>query len=79
MRPIEVELEYCCPACGHRVAARLRCSGRGLAAGPHTVAAVRVSCLTCDGTSLVYFEPCGRLRAVEPCQGPHEALVSSLN
>jgi hypothetical protein len=76
MRPIDVVLEFTCRSCGQYVGATVRCSGKGLAAGPHTVAAVRVPCPHCDGTNRICFEPCGALRAVEACPGPQETEPS---
>jgi hypothetical protein len=79
MRQIEVVLDFTCCGCGCPVSATVRCTGKGLAAGPHAVAAVKIACPTCDGTNQLYFEPCGQLRAVEPHQGPQERLTPSLN
>jgi hypothetical protein len=79
MRPITVVLDFTCQCCGHPVGATVRCSGPGLAEGPHTVAAVKIVCPTCDGTTRVCFEPCGLIRALDAWPDPHEALVPSLN
>ena len=79
MRTIEVELDFVCGACGHYVGVTVRCSGKGLAAGPHTVAAVQVACPACDGTNQLWFEPSGRLRAVEALRSLDEILEPSIN
>jgi hypothetical protein len=79
MRAIEVELDFVCGACGHYVGVTVRCSGKGLAAGPHTVAAVKVPCPACDGTNCVCFEPSGRLRAVHAMPSLHDVLEPSIN
>jgi hypothetical protein len=79
MRAIDVVLDFTCADCGYFVSATVRCSGKGLAAGPHTVAAVKIVCPACEGTNQVYFEPSGRLRAVEPLRGVREALEPSVN
>jgi hypothetical protein len=78
MRPIDVELEFPCASCGEPVYARVRCSGKGLAEGPHTVAAVRLPCPHCDATSRVCFQPCGVIVAVDECPAPAE-LEPSIN
>jgi phage FluMu protein Com len=79
MRSIDVVLEFACCSCGHHVSAKLRCSGKGLAAGPHTVAAVKIPCPTCDNVNELYFEPCGTLHAVFPYRSPCETLGPSAN
>jgi len=79
MRSVEVVLDFSCCGCGHFVSATVRCSGKGLAAGPHVVAGVKVSCPACEGTNQLYFEPCGQVRVVEPFRGVREALVPSIN
>jgi hypothetical protein len=79
MRSVEVVLDFSCCGCGQFVSATVRCSGKGLAAGPHVVAAVKISCPTCAGTNQLYFEPCGQVRVVEPFRGAREALVPSIN
>jgi len=79
MRAIDVVLAFTCCACGHFVTATVRCSGQGLAAGPHTVAAVKVPCPACDGTNELYFEPCGQLRAVQSLPDVRQTLEPSIN
>jgi hypothetical protein len=79
MRNVEVVLDFACCTCGQPVSATVRCTGRGLAAGPHTVAAVRIPCPGCDGTNQLYFEPCGNIRAIEPFRGVREVLQPSYN
>jgi hypothetical protein len=78
MRDIDQVLHVTCCACGDLMTAQVRCSGKGLAAGPHAVGAVKLVCPLCDSTNQVYFEMCGRLRAVELYLGPCEALVPSV-
>ena len=79
MRHVDVVLDFTCCSCGHPVGVTLRCSGKGLAAGPHTVAAVKVPCPTCENVNELYFEPSGTLHAVFPYRSPREALVPSVN
>jgi hypothetical protein len=79
MRAIEVELDFVCDACGHFVGVTLRCTGKGLAAGPHTVAAVKVACPACEVTNQLLFESCGRLRAVDAVPNLDEVLEPSIN
>jgi phage FluMu protein Com len=79
MREVEVVLDFTCCSCGYFVSATVRCSGQGLAAGPHAVAAVRIPCPGCDRINQLYFEPCGQLRAVEPFRRACEILEPSIN
>jgi hypothetical protein len=79
MRAIEVVLDFCCGACGSYISATVRCAGKGLAAGPHTVAAARIACPACGGTNQVCFEPCGRVRAVDALRSLEEVLEPSFN
>jgi hypothetical protein len=79
MLSVEVVLRFHCCACDHPVQVTVCCSGKGLAAGLHTVAAVRLPCPSCGATNQLYFEPSGRLRAVEPGPSFQPAWTPSWN
>jgi phage FluMu protein Com len=78
MLEVQVTLDFDCCGCGHLVSVTLRCTGKGLLEGARTVAAVHVPCPTCGVVNQLYFEPSGRVRAVEPC-GARALPEPSLN
>jgi hypothetical protein len=69
MMEVEVTLDFACSWCEGPVYARLLCSGKGLEAGPRTVAAVPLTCPHCARVSFVTFEPSGTVRTVTPHHG----------
>lgn len=77
MLEVEVVLGFDCCHCHDPISVTLRCSGKGLEAGLHTVAAVKIPCPHCEGLNQIYFEPSGLLVDVQPCQWP--VLEPSLN
>jgi hypothetical protein len=74
-----VELDFECYCCGCCVSVKLKCAGKGLTGGAHTVAAVKVPCPTCNNVNQLYFEPSGIVRAVRPCRTVCGFLEPSLN
>ena len=66
MPSLDLDLMFDCCACQGKVELTVRCQGRGLAAGPRTVAAVQLRCPNCGGANEVCFHPTGRIVAVRP-------------
>jgi phage FluMu protein Com len=66
MLELMVDLDFACCSCGCTMGVTLKCAGKGLAGGAHSVAAVKVPCPTCSNTNQVYFEPSGMIHAVTP-------------
>jgi hypothetical protein len=79
MLELEVNLDFACCVCQQSVSVRVRCSGKGLAAGPRAVAAVTVPCPTCGLVNQLSFEPSGTVRSVEPYIGPRPVPEPSVN
>ncbi len=65
MLELEVTLAFACCACDDPVSVRLKCSGKGLAAGPRAVAAVSIPCPHCGRGNRLSFQPDGTVRSVE--------------
>ncbi len=63
MRPLHVDLDFACCACGRTVGVTVRCEGIGLAS-PNPVAAVKVPCPHCGGNNQVIFATDGTLHQV---------------
>ena len=57
MMELQLVLDFACCSCNHTLSVSLKCSGKGLAAGGRSVAAVKVPCPTCNGMNELYFEP----------------------
>jgi len=74
-----VDLDFACCNCGAFVGVKLKCAGKGLKGGGHTVAAVKVPCPTCCSVNELCFEPSGTVRAVRPCRAPRGLPEPSLN
>ena len=64
MTELNVIVDFACGFCGYELNVELKCLGKGLAAGPDTVAAVQIQCPDCQNTNQVCFEPSGAVRAV---------------
>ena len=79
MLELEVTLDFACCVCLQSISARVRCSGKGLAAGPRTVAAVNVPCPGCGLVNHLSFEPGGTVRSVTPYTGPRPVPEPSVN
>jgi len=79
MLELPVTLDFACYHCNHGVSVTVKCTGKGLAAGPRTVAAVAVPCPTCGSVNQLCFEPGGTVRSVGPYEGPRPVPVPSLN
>jgi hypothetical protein len=65
MLEIDVSLEFSCEACLNGIQAKLNCSGRSVADGPHAVAAVDLPCPHCRAVNEVVFELSGMILQVE--------------
>ena len=79
MLELEVTLDFACCVCRESVCVRLKCSGKGLAAGARAVAAVNVPCPNCGLVNRLSFEPGGTVRSVDLYSGPRTALEPSVN
>ena len=79
MLECEVTLAFACCICEHSVSVRVHCSGKGLAAGPRTVAAVNVPCPHCGLVNQLSFEPNGTVRSVAPYTSPRPLPEPSVN
>jgi hypothetical protein len=66
MLELEVLLDFRCCSCGHDMGVTLKCEGKGLASGMHTLASVKVPCPTCGNNNQIYFTPSGTLHHVAP-------------
>jgi len=76
---VEVDLHFSCCVCLHGVSAKVRCSGKGLQAGPRGVAAVNLPCPNCGRVIQLCFEPSGAVRAVAPYRAPCQVPQPSVN
>ncbi len=79
MLELEVTLAFACCACDETVNVRLKCSGKGLAAGPRAVAAVSIPCPHCRRVNRLSFQPDGTVRSVELYSSPHSLPEPSVN
>lgn len=79
MRELQLCLDFACCGCEGNVNVTVQCKGKGLAAGPCTVAAVKVPCPICGNVNQVCFHPTGDVVAVESAEAFHRLLVPSLN
>jgi hypothetical protein len=61
-----VELDFACCSCGASIGVTLKCEGKGLIDGAHSVATVNVACPFCSDVNELCFEPSGMVRAVRP-------------
>ncbi len=78
MLETEVILDFSCCDCHHAVYAKLKCSGTGVAAGPHAVTCVDLTCPHCQSVNQVYFELSGMVLQVAE-KSRHPLLEPSLN
>jgi len=79
MTSLELLLDYDCPECQEDIEIRVKCEGKGLAAGPRTVAGVHVPCPHCGETCQVCFHPTGQVVDVRPVPRYHRVFTCSLN
>jgi hypothetical protein len=79
MLELEVTLAFACCACDDAVGVRVRCSGKGLAAGPRAVAAVDIRCPHCGRVNCLSFQPDGTVRSVELSNSPRCLPEPSVN
>ncbi|HEV3257241.1 MAG TPA: hypothetical protein VG013_10205 [Gemmataceae bacterium] len=79
MLELNVILDFACCTCERPVSVTLKCTGKGLAAGARTVAAVNVPCPNCGDVNRLYFEPGGTVRDVVPYRAPWQLLEPSVN
>jgi hypothetical protein len=75
----EVVIEFLCCHCCHEVIARLKCSGNGVAKGPHAIAGVPLRCPTCHQVNQVCFELSGLVLQVSGERRGQPLLEPSLN
>jgi hypothetical protein len=80
MRDVQVSLDFACCHCQQPVGVTVQCSG----AKPDTdvarlVACVSVPCPDCKRINQLYFDPSGRVHAVEPYLPPRPTPEPSLN
>jgi hypothetical protein len=79
MIEVLLNLDFDCCYCGECIGVKLKCAGKGLAGGAHTVAAANVACPACEGLNLLCFEPCGVIVDVQPSPASQHILEPSLN
>ncbi len=79
MMELKLDLDFACCTCGTPMGVTLKCAGKGLTGGAHSVAAVKIPCPTCSSINEVYFEPSGTIHAVAPHRGGLAAAEPSLN
>jgi hypothetical protein len=79
MLELEVNLDFACCVCQQSITVRVKCTGKGLAAGPGAVAAVNVPCPCCGLVNRLSFEPGGTVRSVTPCASPRAVPDPSVN
>jgi hypothetical protein len=72
-------LDFICCECEGSIGVTVKCSGRGLAAGSRTVAAVRVPCPQCQVVNQVCFHPTGTVVDVSPAGQRGLMILPSLN
>ena len=66
MLELQLCLGFFCCKCEEAIEVTVQCSGKGLEAGPQTVAAARVPCPACCLINQVCFHPTGTIVAVRP-------------
>lgn len=75
-----VTLDFECCHCGQPVTVTVHCSGDVNKIGKmRLVACVSVPCPDCQRVSQLYFDPVGRVHAVQPHAGPRSVPEPSLN
>jgi hypothetical protein len=79
MMEVEVTLDFACCVCRKPVNVLVKCSGKGLAAGPRAVAAVAVPCPNCGLVNQLSFQPDGTVRSVAPYRSPRPLPEPSMN
>jgi len=79
MIEVEVTLRFACCVCDEPVSVTVKCKGKGLAAGPRTVAAVNVPCPNCGLVNQLSFAPSGTVRSVALYQSPYPVPEPSCN
>ena len=65
MTALELSLDFACGECEGVIGVTVQCTGKGLAAGPRTVAACKVPCPMCGKINQVCFHPTGSVVAVD--------------
>jgi hypothetical protein len=79
MLEVQLNLDFACCVCQQSVSVLVKCSGKGLAAGPRAVAAVNVPCPHCNLVNRLTFEPGGTVRSVELYESPRALPEPSVN
>jgi hypothetical protein len=79
MMELRLSLDFACLECEESITAVVVCQGKGLAAGPRTVAACTVPCPHCGCPNEVCFHPTGTVVAVRPGRCAARMAVPSVN
>jgi len=86
MTELLLDVTFPCCTCDGATTVTIQCRGKGLEAGPRTIAATQVPCYCCGAYNYVYFHPTGEVVAVGPVedpekdgQAPRRVLVPSRN
>lgn len=79
MNGLLLEMKFDCCRCEEITTLTVHCTGKGLAAGPRTVAAAEVPCFHCGCLHQVCFHPTGEVLAAEPILTAARCLVPSTN
>jgi hypothetical protein len=80
MREVRLTLEFACCHCAGPVSVTVQCSGKGLdETGGRLVTSVPIPCPSCKRINQLYFDPDGRVHAVEPYRPPQRMPEPSLN
>jgi hypothetical protein len=79
VREVDATLEFACCRCERPVIVRVKCSGKGLDAGPRALATIKVPCPNCNYINQLYFEPTGKVRLVTPGEGVLTCPLPSSN
>lgn len=79
MTQLLLTLDFCCWNCDNALEIKVHCCGKGLAAGPRTVAAVELGCPHCTKGNQVCFHPTGTVVCVRPAATLYRRRMPSLN
>jgi hypothetical protein len=79
MTALQLDLDFACGGCEESIGVTVQCTGKGLAAGPRTVAACKVPCPTCGQVNQVCFHPTGWVVAVDVVESSWRMPTPSVN
>jgi hypothetical protein len=79
MTELQLSLRFTCYDCDEALNVTVQCKGKGLAAGPRTVAAAHVPCPVCGTVNEVCFHPTGTVVAVRSAKPRRPVPVPSVN